>query len=465
VTPGTPFEKLPGSFFYPPGEDYWIFPKEKWVLEEEAAAGKGETWACNECGMVYDPTFGYPWFFNDEGGGSFDEVQPGTPFEKLDPARKCSCCLGPISNYSRRVFGEVPPAGSEVVWCHPRPVFLHGGGAFTRERPTSFIGGHVPAVSVVFSPDGKWWAQGGSKSGSMRRTDFRGLVMDFTNPSTFAGVCFSPDSKRLATASWDGSVRAWEVGESKPMVMEHEFRVPDVGDETSGLCGCFFCVAWSPDGKRLAAGTDYPMFYDMDAMTELEYDGEPCSTDTMLWETGKVCAVAFSPDSKRVVIGGEGDVAWIRDVESGDLVHKLARHGDGKSYCAVRGVAWSPDGAIVATCATDKAIRLWDARTGGAVRVLPGAGVGNGEGHAAAVCSVAFSPDGRLLASGSADWTARVWDVATGRLLKVFDDVFGAVYSVAWAPGGRTLAAACGDGSVLFWDVATLQPPAALHIK
>jgi WD40 repeat protein len=162
-----------------------------------------------------------------------------------------------------------------------------------------------------------------------------------------------------------------------------------------------------------------------------------------------VYAVAFSPDSKRVLIGGEGGSAWIRDVESGDLVHELAGHGDGKGYCAIKGAAWAPDGAIVATCATDKTIRLWDARTGEARKVL----AGNGTGHAAAVCSVAFSPDGRLLASWSADWTARVWDVATGRLLKVFDDVFGAVYSVAWAPGGRTLAAACGDGSVLFWDV------------
>jgi WD40 repeat protein/rubredoxin len=250
-------------------------------LEEEAAAGKGETWVCNECGMVYDPTFGYPWYFNDEGGGSFDEVAPGTPFEKLDPARKCSCCLGPITNYSRRVFGAVPSPRSEVAWHHPRPVFVHGGGAFTRERPADIIPGQQPVASVVFSRNGKWLAMGGSKSGSVKGLEIHGVLRHFMIPSTTAGVCFSPDSNRLATASWDGSVRVWPVRGSKQMVVEHEFRVPDVGDETSGLCGYFFCVAWSPDGKRLAAGTDYPMFYDMDAMVELEYDGEPCYAYTM----------------------------------------------------------------------------------------------------------------------------------------------------------------------------------------
>ena len=66
----------------------------------------------------------------------------------------------------------------------------------------------------------------------------------------------------------------------------------------------------------------------------------------------------------------------------------------------VRGVAFSPDGRLLATASTDRTARLWDPATGGHLRTLTS--------HAGTVWAVAFSPDGRLLAT--ADGTARLWD-------------------------------------------------------
>ena len=76
----------------------------------------------------------------------------------------------------------------------------------------------------------------------------------------------------------------------------------------------------------------------------------------------------------------------------------------------VTSVAFSPDGALLASASRDNTVRVWDAATGAAVKTL--------EGHTQEVMSVAFSPDGALLASASWDNTVRVWDAATGAAVK-----------------------------------------------
>ena len=68
----------------------------------------------------------------------------------------------------------------------------------------------------------------------------------------------------------------------------------------------------------------------------------------------------------------------------------------------VLGVAFSPDGTLLATASHDKTARLWDPATGEHLRTLTG--------HTDPVLGVAFSPDGTLLATASHDKTARLWD-------------------------------------------------------
>jgi len=76
----------------------------------------------------------------------------------------------------------------------------------------------------------------------------------------------------------------------------------------------------------------------------------------------------------------------------------LAGHSD-----SVNSVAFSPDGATVASGSGDTTVRLWDAASGALTATL--------EGHSSIVHSVAFSPDGATVASGSWDKTVRLWDV------------------------------------------------------
>jgi WD40 repeat protein/serine/threonine protein kinase len=159
---------------------------------------------------------------------------------------------------------------------------------------------------------------------------------------------------------------------------------------------------------------------------------------------GPVDAVAFSLDGKRLISGSWDGTVRIWNTDSGDALHKLDY---GSQY--VHGVAWSPQGNLVAAAGNDAAggVKIWNAETGELQSTLAG--------HADAVLSVAFSRDGTRLLSTSYDNTARLWDVATGRELRKFVGHSWWVWSAAFSPDESQVATASQDGTVRIWNVAS----------
>ena len=155
-------------------------------------------------------------------------------------------------------------------------------------------------------------------------------------------------------------------------------------------------------------------------------------------------SIAFSPDGRYLAAGTNARIAsfTVWNLATGDRTLRI--HGD---FGAIRSVAFSRDGTSIATTgAYEHYIRLWDVRSGRLVRLLAG--------HAMGTTSIAFSPNGAILATVGNDGMGRLWNLATGELLTILDGRSASLTSVAFSPDGRTLAAtAMGDNDVRLWDM------------
>ncbi len=236
-------------------------------------------------------------------------------------------------------------------------------------------------------------------------------------------VAWSPDGKRIASASDDGTVQVWDA-----LTGGHVFPY-------RGHTLAVYAVAWSPDGKRIASASDDETVQVWDAATGhriLNYRRH----------AGPVLAVAWSPDEKRIASASADGTVQVWDAATGHRILTYRRHAG-----PVLAVAWSPDGTQLASAGRDETVQQWDATTGDNIHSYTG--------HTSGVKAVAWSHDGIYIASASLDGTVRVWDAATGHHILTYRRHTGSVNAVAWSPNGKRIASASDDGTVQVWDALT----------
>ena len=160
-----------------------------------------------------------------------------------------------------------------------------------------------------------------------------------------------------------------------------------------------------------------------------------------------VTGVAFSPNGKLLATAyGDGTVMlWNAAAEQ--AVGTPLRVDTGA--VSVTGITFSPNGTLLATAYDDGTVRLWNPRTHHAVGtpLRPST-------NSISVTGVAFSPNGKLLATAGADGTVRVWNAAGGQALLATHTGNASVTGVAFSPNGKLLATAGADGTVRVWNAS-----------
>ncbi|CAI7617063.1 unnamed protein product [Penicillium pancosmium] len=244
-------------------------------------------------------------------------------------------------------------------------------------------------------------------------------------------IAWSPDGSRLASVSYDKTVRIWDpaTGQGISTLEGHSDRVS--------------LIAWSPDGNRLASASS-------DRTVRIWDPATGQSISTLEGHSGSVNSIAWSPDGSRLASASYDETTRIWDPAAGQSISALKGHGSW-----VMSIAWSPDGSRLASASFDKTVRIWDPATDQSISTL--------EGHSDRVNSIAWSPDGSRLASASDDKTVRIWDPVTGQSISALKGHSSSVNSIAWSPDGSRLASASTDTTVRIWDPATDQSISTLE--
>ncbi|MET7692687.1 WD40 repeat domain-containing protein [Streptomyces sp. NPDC005483] len=305
--------------------------------------------------------------------------------------------------------------------------------------------GHTGAVYLTsFSPDGKLLA-----TASYDRTVRLWDVSDRRHPralgeplaggtSWVSSAVFSPDGRTLASAGDDGKIRRWDLADPR--------RPRPLGTPLTGHRGTIYLIAFSPDGETLAsAGEDRTVrLWDM--------RGAKRPPTTLAGAGAAVRSVAWSPDGRTLAAGGDDNTVRLWNTADPRRPREYDQVLKGHTGL-VHSVAFSPDGTELASGSADDSVRLWDVSD--PAEPSP---VGSPlTGHTGPIWSVAFSPDGGMLAAASADSTASLWNVRDpaypSQIGEPLAGSSGEMYALGFSPDGRTLVTGSGDSKVRLWSI------------
>jgi WD40 repeat protein len=300
---------------------------------------------------------------------------------------------------------------------HVVPAFHSASG---QAWSTAFVGNGAGLVTVGGN-DARLWDRGTGRE-SMR----------FGPQGAVASAHFSPDAKRIVTASWDNTARIWnaETGRVELKLRGHAGYVNDAVFSRDG--GCVLTASDDKTARLWDAKTGAVLVTFIGHTQRLRSADLACDA-----ATGKVL---------KVVTASDDGTARLWDA-SGRLLFQLKGHDK-----AVLSAVFSADGTRVLTGGDDNLAIVWDAATGKQLLATDGQTPLVLKGHTAGVTCVAFSPDGLRALTGSRDNTVKVWELKTGKELLTLKGHGQEVTTVAFSPDQRSVLTGGLDGVWILWN-------------
>lgn len=285
----------------------------------------------------------------------------------------------------------------------------------------SSLTGHEAEVTAVATHAAGTMAATGDKNGMV-------LIWDVPDPEPrrkiqahdkdIRGLCFLADGKSLISADRAGSLTRWSTAEGKA---EWEIALKSTG----GISG----IAASPTNNRIAVASPGCRIAIVDAAK-----GEVEATWRKKGWSAFRC-IAFSPDGKTIAAGGDDRALRLLDAGSGEETAVLDDH-DG----AVLSVAYSPDGKQLIVGCRDNELYIWDPAGPKISSKL--------SGHTFSIYGVTVDNNSSRILSASWDHTVKLWDLHSGELLLNYENPDGGFNAVDFLDNKQIALAGCSDGKV-----------------
>ncbi len=275
-----------------------------------------------------------------------------------------------------------------------------------------------------------------------RPAESSAYIRTLTGHTGSVNACkFSPDGKKIVSASNDKTLKIWDVETGK--------EITTLRGHTSSVEDC----AFSPDGKKIISRSY--------GNTLKIWDAETGGLITLAWHTIGLSTGDVSLDNKKIVsenefLSGlnfgedEPETHMLLDAETGEELATLSDHGNIVNSCG-----FSPDGEKIITGSRDNALKLWNSETGRKIASL--------SGHTGSVNTCAFSSDGKRIVSASFDRTLKIWNAENGRELFTLKGHNCSVIACAFSPYGTRILSEDSQKTIILWDaenghkIATLQ--------
>jgi WD40 repeat protein/basic membrane lipoprotein Med (substrate-binding protein (PBP1-ABC) superfamily)/DNA-binding SARP family transcriptional activator/energy-coupling factor transporter ATP-binding protein EcfA2 len=334
-------------------------------------------------------------------------------------------------------------------------------------------------LGLEFSPDGKRLATG-SLDGTAKIWDAstgRELLLLSGHTDGVMDIAFHPSGENLATASMDGTIRIWNISQSQ------EF----LSFPTGGAGGR---IAFSPDGTLLVGGSigieiddgistgigvvhawnletgQEPVLFSDDhhhraiEVVAFNPDGSQLASgdgnaSLKIWDidSGRLISaeevqninsiydVVYSPAGSLLAIGGEYPSFYLLD---GTTLERISAY---PTFGEVDGLAFSPDGVLLAATTRTGMVEMWNTHTG---EKLPTISASEGW-----ITDIDFSPDGEDLALASDEGIASIYQIEDQKLQLTLRGHSAPVSGVSYSPDGRWIATASQDSSARLWDATS----------